>query len=125
MSVLLWVLQVLLALHTAMGAVWKFSNSEQSVPSLSALPHGVWSALSGLELLCAVMLVLPALRPLRARVGVLAPVAAAAITAEMVLFCGVHLASAETNHSELIYWLVVAAFGAFIAVGRFVLKPLS
>lgn len=121
MNVLLWVLQVLLALHTAMGAVWKFSNSEQGVPSLAALPHGVWSALSGLELLCAVMLVLPALKPLRPRLGVIAPIAAACITAEMVLFSGVHLASAVTDHSELIYWLVVAGFCAFIAVGRLVL----
>lgn len=124
MNALLWVLQVLLALHTGMGAVWKFSNSEQSVPSLAALPHGVWSALSVLELLCAVLLVLPAIKRLRVRLGMLAPVAAACIAAEMVLFCGVHLASAQTNHGELIYWLVVAALCAFIAVGRFVLKPL-
>lgn len=125
MNVLLWVLQVLLALHTAMGAVWKFSNSEQSVPSLAALPHAVWSAMSGLELLCSVLLVLPIIPPLRARVGVLAPVAAAFVAAEMLLFCAVHLASGVTNHSELIYWLVVAGFCAFIAVGRFVLKPLE
>lgn len=125
MNVLLWVLQVLLALHTAMGAVWKFSNSEQSVPSLAALPHAVWSAMSGLELLCSVLLVLPIITPLRARVGVLAPVAAAFVAAEMLLFCVVHLASGVSNHSELIYWLVVAGFCAFIAVGRFVLKPLE
>ena len=43
-NVVLWILQVLLALHTAMGAVWKFSNSEQTVPSLQAIPHGAWLA---------------------------------------------------------------------------------
>ena len=37
MNPTLWVLQSLLALHTAIGALWKFSNSEQAVPSLSAL----------------------------------------------------------------------------------------
>ena len=46
MNILLWVLQILLALHTAMGAVWKFSNSEQTVPSLKAIPHGAWLTLS-------------------------------------------------------------------------------
>jgi len=30
MNILLWTFQVLLALHTAIGAVWKFSNSEQA-----------------------------------------------------------------------------------------------
>lgn len=46
MNIGLWILQVLLALHTVMGSVWKFSNSEQTVPSLSAIPHGIWLAMS-------------------------------------------------------------------------------
>ena len=51
MNILLWVLQILLALHTAIGAVWKFFNSEQTVPSLKAIPHGVWLSLSVIEIL--------------------------------------------------------------------------
>jgi hypothetical protein len=51
MNILLWVLQILLALHTTMGAVWKFSHSEQTVPSLKAIPHGVWSWLPYARLL--------------------------------------------------------------------------
>jgi hypothetical protein len=43
-----------------MGAVRKFSNSEQTVPSLNAIPHGVWMAMSVLELLCSGCLILPA-----------------------------------------------------------------
>jgi hypothetical protein len=120
-NVLLWVLQVLLALHTAMGAVWKFSNSEQTVPSLKALPHGVWMALGVVELACVLGLLLPALNK---RLGVLAPIAAACIVAEMLLFSGVHLLSGQTEHGQLVYWLVVAAICAFVAYGRFVLKPL-
>lgn len=54
MNIFLWVLQILLALHTAIGAVWKFSNPAQTVPSLSAIPNGVWLAMSVVELLCAV-----------------------------------------------------------------------
>ena len=61
MNVLLWILQILLALHTIMGALWKFSHSaEQTMPSLKAIPHGVWLAMSLIELLCAVALILPA-----------------------------------------------------------------
>jgi hypothetical protein len=111
----LWVLQVLLALHTVMGALWKFSNSEQRVPSLQSMPHGVWLSLSGLELLCGASLLLPAFYK---RLGVLAPIAAIVIAAEMLLYCGLHLSSGMTNHAEMVYWLVVAAICAFIAWGR-------
>ena len=88
MNILLWVLQVLLALHTAMGAVWKISHSEQTVPSLSAIPHGAWLSLAVIELVCCLALVVPGFyRPL----AMLVPIAAACIAAEMLLFCGVHL----------------------------------
>lgn len=121
MNILLWVLQILLALHTATGAVWKFFNSEQTVPSLSAIPHGAWLALSVFELLCVAGLIVPALyRPL----ALLAPIAALAIAAEMLLFSGLHLSSGDANHGPMIYWLVVAAICVFIAYGRFVLRPL-
>jgi hypothetical protein len=121
MNIVLWVLQVLLVLHTALGAVWKFANSEQTVPSLSAIPHGAWLALIAIELLCAIGLIVPAFSR---RLAALAPAAAAVIGAEMLLFSAVHLASGETDNSQMIYWLVVAAICAFIAYGRFVLKPL-
>ena len=120
MNILLWIFQILLALHTAIGAVWKFSNAEQAVPSLKAIPHGVWLAMSVFELLCSLALILPAInKPL----AILAPIAAACIAAEMLVFCGVHLLSGDPNHGPMVYWLVVAAFCAFIAYGRFVLKP--
>jgi hypothetical protein len=120
MNILLWVLQILLALHTAIGAVWKFSNSEQTIPSLKAIPHGVWLAMSVVELLCSLGLILPALsKPL----AILAPLAAACIAAEMLLLSGFHMSSGGTNHGPMMYWLVVAAICAFIAYGRFVLRP--
>src|SRR5262245_13993911 len=121
MSIFLWVLQILLALHTAMGAVWKFSNSEQTVPSLKAIPHGVWRAMSVVELLCSLGLILAVFStPL----AILATIALSFIAAEMLLFCGLHLYSGNANHGQMIYWLVVAAVCAFIAYGRFVLTPI-
>ena len=121
MNILLWGLQILLALHTVMGALWKFSNSEQTVPSLKAIPHGVWLAMSVLELLCSLGLILPAFhRPL----AILAPIAAACIATEMLLFSGLHMYSGDANYGPMMYWLVVAAICAFISYGRFVLKPL-
>ncbi len=119
MNIFLWVLQILLALHTIMGAVWKFSNSEQTVPSLKAIPHEVWLAMIVIELLCSLGLILPALNK---HLAILAPIAAVCIAAEMLLFSGFHIYSGDANYGQMIYWLVVAALCAFIAYGRFVLK---
>ncbi|PYE87343.1 DoxX family protein [Phyllobacterium leguminum] len=121
MNILLWVLQVLLALHTATGAVWKFSNPAQTMPSLSAIPPSVWLGMSIIELFCALGLVLPIFyKPL----AFLVPLAAIVIAAEMLAFCGLHIASGDKSYGPMIYWLVVAAVCAFIAYGRFALRPL-
>jgi DoxX-like family len=121
MNILLWVLQILLALHTAVGAVWKLSHSaEQTMPSLKAIPPGVWLAMSALELLCSLGLILPAFS---APLAILAPIAAACIVAEMLLFSALHIRSGDANRGPLIYWLVVAAICVFIVYGRFVLRP--
>lgn len=120
MNILLWILQVLLAVHTVIGAIWKFNNSEETVPSLSAIPHEAWLGLGVVEILCALGLVLPAL--MRSLAG-LAPLAATIIAAEMLLFSGLHLISGVGESGELVYWLVVAAVAAFIAYGRTELRP--
>lgn len=120
MNILLWTLQILIALHTIVGAVWKFSNSEQTVPSLKAIPHGAWLAMSVFEMFCSVGLILPALsKPL----AILAPIAAAGIAVEMLLFSGVHVYSGYAEYGHMIYWLAVAAICAFIVYGRIVLMP--
>lgn len=122
MNVLLWILQILLALHTAMGAVWKFSHSaEQTMPSLKKLAPPVWHAMGVVELLCSVCLVLPLLyKP----AAVVAPVAAIVIGAEMLLFCGLNLQASDASRGPIAYWLVVAVLCTFIAWGRLGLRPL-
>lgn len=121
MNIALWVLQILLALHTAIGAVWKFSNSPaQTMPSLKAIPLGAWLAMSVLELICSAALIIPFFF---APLAVAAPIAALVIAAEMLLFCALHISSGAKGSGPLIYWLVVAAICAFIAYGRFVLQP--
>src|SRR5690242_5498168 len=113
MNILLWILQVLLALHTAMGAAWKFSHSERSVPSLKAIPHTAWLGMAVVELLCSLGLVLTVFQPL----ATLAPIAAAVIAVEMLLFCGLHLQQQAGKHGHMVYWLVVAALAGFIVYG--------
>lgn len=117
MNIVLWILQILLALHTAMGAVWKFSHGP--VPSLKAIPQGAWLGLGILELLCSVGLLLTVYPPL----AILAPIAALCIAAVMLLFCGLHLQQRAPKHGQMVYWLVVAAVCGFIAYGRLTLIP--
>jgi len=121
-NILLWVLQILLALHTTVGAVWKFSNAEQTVPSLSVIPHVVWLAMGIIELLSALCLILPAVKK---SLGILAPIAATYIAAEMLIFCVLDFFSTTPDYGHIEYWLVVAAFSGFIALGRFKLKPIQ
>lgn len=120
MNALLWVMQVLLALHTVAGAVWKLSNPVQAVPSLQLIPNIAWQGLGVLELFLGLALVLPAFyRP----AVLLAPLAALCVAAVMLVYCALHLYSGDPNHGQMIYWLVVAAVSAFIAYGRLALKP--
>ncbi len=116
MNILLWVLQVLLALHTVIGAVWKLSNPAATVPSLKAIPPAGWLALSIIEIVCALALVLPAFSK---SLAILAPIAAILIAAEMLLFCGVSAFSGVASSGQIIYWIVVGVISAFIAYGRF------
>jgi hypothetical protein len=122
MNILLWILQVLLALHTIMGAIWKFSHTEQTVASLNAIPHSVWIVMSVIELLCSAGLVLAAFNK---SLGSLVPIAALYIVAEMLIFSVLQIYSGDIGNNHLIYWLVVAAISAFIAYGRFVLRPIQ
>lgn len=123
MNILLWVLQIVLALHTVMGAVWKFSHSAgQTMPSLKAIPRGVWLAMSVAELACMVGLVLPLVGRSFASA---APIAALFIVAEMLIFCVLHVSAGRAHEvGPMGYWLAVAALCAFVAYGRLVLAPL-
>ena len=116
MNIALWILQGLLAVHTLMGAIWKFKNTaEQTMPSLKAIPANVWMGLGAVEIILAFELILPMFyKPL----AFLVPVSAIAIALVMVIYCILHLTSGAEGFGPMIYWLVVAAVCAFIAYGR-------
>ena len=118
MNILLWIFQIILAVHTAIGAVWKFSHSPgQTMPSLSSISGTTWQVMGALELVCALVFVLPVLNK---SLGRLVPVAATFIACEMLIFCAVHTQAVGTNDfGPMIYWLVTAGFAVIIALGRF------
>lgn len=123
MNILLWVLQILAALLYGASGVMKvflFERVSQDVPSFGALPRGAWTALGILELLCTVGLVLPA--ALRWRPG-LTGAAAAVLAAESLVFVWVHVKVRETG--PIVFSAALGLLMAFLAWGRWVLKPIA
>ncbi len=93
--------------------------SSDAVPESD--PAGRVGGDGGIELLISLTLILPAFyRPL----AFLIPIVTACIAVEMLLFVGLHLCAGEINVGLVIYWVVVAAICAFIAYGRWVIRPL-
>ncbi len=121
MNIFLWVIQSLLALHTLAGAFWKFKNTaEQTMPSLKAIPPGIWTGLAVFEIICALGLILPAFyQPL----NFLVPSSAIAIALVMITYCVLHMMSGTEGFGPMIYWLVVALVCGVIAYGRIALSP--
>lgn len=126
MNVLLWVLQLALALLSFAGGAYKvfmFDNIEK-VPAMSALSPGGWSAVGMLEMLCAVLLVVPAATKW---MPVLTPLAAAVLALESLALAGLYASYSTqlTATNPLIYVVVEAVVAAFVAYGRFAVTPLA
>jgi uncharacterized membrane protein YphA (DoxX/SURF4 family) len=123
MNVILWALQVLAALLYGASGVMKvfmFDRISGDVPSFGALPRQAWAALGTMELVCSVALIIPAALRWQPRLTVLA---AAMLAVESVVFIAVHIKYRETG--SVVMSIVLGIAMAFIAYGRFVLKPIA
>jgi len=122
MNILLWVLQVLAALVYGASGVMKvflFDRVSGDVPSFGALPREAWMALGVLELVCTVGLVVPAALHWQPRLTVLA---AALLALESLVFIWVHVQYREVG--SMIVSGVLGLLMAFVAYGRWVLRPI-
>ena len=81
MNILLWMIQVVLAVFAFAGGAYKvFSFQELAkMPATGALPRGGWAALGVFEMVCAILLIVPAATKWMPR---LTPLAALALTVE-------------------------------------------
>lgn len=62
MNIVLWIAQIVIALQCFAGSAFRFfayDTAAKGVPSIQALPHGVWSAIGLFEVACALGLILP------------------------------------------------------------------
>ena len=63
MNTVTWIVQLLLAFVNAAGGAYKIFQFDKlaAMPPIAALPKAVWTTLGGVEVVCAILLVLPAL----------------------------------------------------------------
>jgi len=122
MNTVLWVLQVLAALLYGASGVMKvfmFDKVSVDVASFGALPREVWMTLGIIELVCTVGLLVPSILRWQPSLTVLA---AAVLAIESLVFIGVHVKYRETP--TIVMCAVLGLVMAFIAYGRWVLKPI-
>jgi hypothetical protein len=124
MNVLLWVLQIALALLSLAGGAYKVFMFDElaKMPAMGALSRGGWGALGVFEMLCAVLLVVPAVANW---MPVLTPLAAAALALESLALAGLYARySLELTPTNPLVWVVMAGLVAvFVAYGRYSLMP--
>jgi len=122
MNIVLWLVQVLLALVFLMaGAPKAFQYERAKAPMewVADVPQGLVTFIGSAEMLGAVGLILPALTGILPR---LTPLAAVGLVIVMLLAGGFHVTRREYSH--VVTNLVLFALAAFVAYGRFTVVPL-
>jgi DoxX-like family len=121
MNVLLWVLQLALAFIYFAGGAYKVFSFDELAKQMDALSRGGWAALGVVEMLGAVLLVVPAAMKW---MPILTPVAAALLAVETLalaaLYAQYSLKLTVTN--PLVWAVVMGLLAAFVAYGRYALR---
>ena len=124
MNALLWILQIALALLCLAGGAYKVFMFDQVANEMwySALPRSGWGALGVFEMVCGILLIVPT----AARwMPVLTPFAAAALAVETLALTGLYAKYSLklTAANPLVWSLVMGLTAAFVAYGRYALRP--
>jgi DoxX-like family len=126
MNILLWVFQVALALLSFAGGAYKVFKFDElaKVPTTGALPRAGWSALGVFEMLCAILLVVPAAAKW---MPVLTPLAALALAMECLALAGLfaRFSLKLTAANPLVWVVAMGLMAVFVAYGRYALRPLA
>ncbi|HWC72989.1 MAG TPA: DoxX family protein [Gemmatimonadales bacterium] len=125
MNVLLWILQIALAFTYFAGGFYKLSQSAVLTSQVPSMPPGAWRALGIVEVLGAVLLIVPAaLRWMPS----LTPLAAALLALEAVGLAAVfwrRYSLKLTPKNPTVWPVVMGLLVAFVAYGRYVLAPIN
>ena len=123
MNVLLWVLQAALALLCLAGGAYKTFMFDALANHMRALSRGGWRVLGVFEMLCGILLIVPAAAKW---MPALTPLAAAALALECLALAGLYsrYSLKLTAANPLIWSVGMGLLAAFVAYGRYVLRPL-
>jgi len=120
MNILLWVLQILLALYTVMGGLWMVRTHDKlAAAGNHALPKSAWLVLGVLQVLFGLGLVVPA------AAGVLpglTAIAAICLAVEMVATAAI-LKAKDLWSTGMLWAVVPSILAAFVAYGRLSISP--
>jgi hypothetical protein len=122
MNIVLWVLQVSLALLCVSGGVFqvfKLDELKKGVVAMRVLPRGLWVFLGAFGCLAGLLLILPGAANL---LPSLTPIAAAAVAAQSALISVLYLR--YRDRAPVPYSLAMVLMAAFICYGRLELSPL-
>ncbi|HTV20561.1 MAG TPA: DoxX family protein [Polyangiaceae bacterium] len=122
MNIVLWILQALLALLYLSGGAYKVFSFDELATQMLALPRAGWTLLGCIEIVGALLLIVPAAFQWKPR---LTPLAAGVLALETLglaaLYARYSLELAATN--PMVWALVMGVLAAFVAYGRFSLRP--
>jgi hypothetical protein len=122
MNVLLWIVQAALAVLYLAGGAYKAFQFDELAKQMDVLSRGGWGVLGVIEMLGAVLLIVPAAAKW---MPVLTPIAAAILALETLaiaaLYARYSLTLAATN--PLVWALAMGLLAAFVAYGRYALSP--
>ena len=122
MNILLWVLQIALAVLCISGGafqIFKIEELQKGVAAMRALPRGLWAFLGAFGCLAGLGLILPGATNV---LPGLTPIAAAAVATESALISAFYVHYGD--RAPLPYSVAMAIMGVFISYGRFALAPL-
>ena len=115
MNILLWILQVLLALYSLTGALYMMGNHADlaQVWALNTLPGAFWTLLGAFQIIFALGMVIP---QKFLKLPRLTSISAGGLA--LIFLLGIALYSEYANFPGLLWGLIPAAVLAFIAYQR-------
>ena len=119
MNIVLWALQVVLALLCISGGafqIFKIEDLKKTVAAMRELPRGLWAFMGAFGIVAGLGLILPAATNV---LPILTPISAVAVAAQSVLITALYVRFGDKAPRP--YSMTMAVIAAFIAYGRFAL----
>jgi hypothetical protein len=123
MNILLWAFQLVLALLCLSGGAYKAFKFDELANQMRSLSRGGWRALGVFEMVCGILLIVP----LTKWMPILTPLAATALALEALALAAVYsrYSLKLTAANPMVWSVVMGLMAAFVAYGRYALRPLA